>query len=88
MACPSHAIDRISHRQFEVRGKTMGISLKPLDEQVIVITGASSGIGLATACAAAERGARVVLTARDEATLGDVLRQIGDSGGRAATVLI
>ena len=42
---------------------------KPLREQVIVITGASSGIGLATARMAAERGARVVLAARS----GDVL---------------
>ncbi|MDF2602348.1 MAG: short-chain dehydrogenase/reductase, partial [Methylobacterium brachiatum] len=37
---------------------------KPLSEQVVVITGASSGIGLATARMAAERGARVVLAAR------------------------
>ncbi len=32
----------------------MAIRLKPLNEQVIVITGASSGIGLATARTAAE----------------------------------
>jgi NADP-dependent 3-hydroxy acid dehydrogenase YdfG len=64
----------------------MNVKLKPLDEQVVVITGDSSGIGLATACAAAERGAKVVLTARDEQTLAEVARQIGDSGGQAAYV--
>nr|WP_084135980.1 SDR family NAD(P)-dependent oxidoreductase [Pollutimonas bauzanensis] len=37
----------------------MKISLKPLKEQLIVITGASSGIGLATAREAARRGARL-----------------------------
>ncbi len=39
----------------------MRLELPPIGEQVIVITGASSGIGLVTAKQAAERGARVVL---------------------------
>jgi len=43
----------------------MAIELKPLNEQVIVITGASSGIGLAIAEAAAEAGAKLVLAARN-----------------------
>ncbi len=42
----------------------MNVKLKPLREQVIVITGATSGIGLATARMAAGRGARLVLAAR------------------------
>jgi short-subunit dehydrogenase len=50
----------------------MSPSLKPLNQQVIVITGASSGIGLATAQDAAKAGARVVLAARS----GDVLEAI------------
>ena len=47
----------------------MPIRLKPLAEQVIVVTGASSGIGLATAQGAAAAGAKVVMTARG----GDLL---------------
>ena len=43
----------------------MNPRLKPLKDQVFVITGASSGIGLVTARMAAKRGARVVLTARN-----------------------
>jgi glycine/D-amino acid oxidase-like deaminating enzyme len=39
----------------------MSKSARPIDEQVIVITGASSGIGLATALAAAQHGAKLVL---------------------------
>ncbi|MGX7709010.1 SDR family oxidoreductase [Methylobacterium sp. Gmos1] len=56
---------------------------KPLREQVIVITGASSGIGLATARMAAEGGARVVLAARS----GDVLARLAaEIGARALAV--
>ena len=43
----------------------MRIELLPLNEQVIVITGASSGIGLVTAKQAAQRGAAVVLASRN-----------------------
>jgi short-subunit dehydrogenase len=50
----------------------MNAEFKPLHEQVIVITGASSGIGLATARAAVAQGARVVLASRN----GDALRAI------------
>jgi NADP-dependent 3-hydroxy acid dehydrogenase YdfG len=56
----------------------MSVRLKPVRDQVIVITGASSGIGLATAQMAADRGARVVLAARNAAALADVQRRLGD----------
>ena len=62
----------------------MKIELKPLGEQVIVITGASSGIGLATARQAAQRGARVLLVAREESDLQRVTQEINATGGQAA----
>jgi short-subunit dehydrogenase len=61
-------------------------SLQPLAQQVMVITGASSGIGLATALAASRQGARLVLAARSAATLDDVVRQIEAEGGQAVAV--
>jgi NADP-dependent 3-hydroxy acid dehydrogenase YdfG len=65
----------------------MDIKLKPLDEQVIVITGASSGIGLATAQAAAQAGAKLVLAARSEGRLAEVVEAINDEGGQAIYVV-
>lgn len=59
------------------------MDLRPLNEQVMVITGASSGIGLTTARMAARAGAKVVLTARDEPTLRAEVQRIRDLGGEA-----
>lgn len=60
--------------------------LKPLPEQTIVVTGATSGHGLATALLAAQRGARVVLVARDEDDLRQVRDRIAADGGQAEFV--
>lgn len=62
-------------------------SLKPLREQTLVITGATSGHGLATARKAAAAGANVVLVARDEATLVRVRDEIRAQGGTADFVV-
>src|SRR4051794_21628910 len=56
-------------RSSPLTGEPMALKLKPLNEQVIVITGASSGIGLTTAQCAAKQGAKVVLAARSEETM-------------------
>jgi short-subunit dehydrogenase len=62
------------------------IRLKPLNQQVIVITGASSGIGLTTARMAARHGARLVLAARSEAPLRQLEEEINTAGGQALAV--
>lgn len=49
----------------------------------VVITGASTGIGAATASLLAERGARVTLVARSEAVLAATTREITAAGGKA-----
>ena len=64
----------------------MKVTLKPLDRQVMVITGASSGIGLATTLAAAKAGAKLVLAARSKQTLDDVRGWIESHGGEAVAV--
>ena len=65
----------------------MGIKLKRLEEQVMVITGGTSGIGLATAKRAAMRGARVVLCARNEPELRETVAGIEAAGGTARSVV-
>ena len=66
----------------------MRFAFKPLHEQVMVITGASSGIGLATARAAAAQGARTALARTPEQL--QVLRDAGvvDAGGRGISVIL
>lgn len=55
-----------------------------IDGKTIVITGASSGIGEATARLLAEKGANVVLGARREDKLKEIADAITEAGGRAA----
>ncbi|HEY0794060.1 MAG TPA: SDR family oxidoreductase [Chthoniobacterales bacterium] len=65
----------------------MSLKLKPLAQQTIVITGASSGIGLVTARMAARKGANVVLAARNEDALQKLAEEIVGNGGRAIYVV-
>lgn len=52
-------------------------------DQLALVTGASRGIGAATALALAKEGAHVILTARDSAALEEVEEQIHADGGSA-----
>ena len=63
------ACNRLEPRQTKTNqhSSMSTAKLKPLNEQVIVLTGASTGIGLATARLAVKRGAKVVMAARSEA---------------------
>ena len=59
---------------------------RPLSEQVLVVTGASSGLGRAVARLAGRRGARVVVTARTAEALEACVREIEASGSEALAV--
>ena len=59
------------------------VQLKPVAEQVVVVMGASSGIGRATALRFAEQGATVVVAARGEPGLRSLVDEIEKAGGAA-----
>jgi NAD(P)-dependent dehydrogenase (short-subunit alcohol dehydrogenase family) len=74
------------HRLFEPnRGDGGGVKTLVRD-QVIVISGASSGIGRATARAAGARGAKVVVSARNDEALVNAVAEVEASGGEALAV--
>jgi NAD(P)-dependent dehydrogenase (short-subunit alcohol dehydrogenase family) len=58
-----------------------------IGDQIVVITGASSGIGRETALMFGERGATVVLAARNEMALNEVTKEVERIGGHAAAVV-
>ena len=62
------------------------VSAGPLSKRVAVVSGASSGIGEATALALARHGAKVVLGARREARLESVVERINAEGGQAESL--
>lgn len=64
----------------------MTAKFKKLNEQVIVLTGATSGIGLVTARRAAKQGAALVLAARNDRALGALAGEIERAGGQALAV--
>ncbi|WP_407351300.1 SDR family oxidoreductase [Luteimonas sp. R10] len=59
---------------------------RPIADQVIVITGASSGIGLCTALRAAGRGAKVVAIARSRGVLARLAEEIEGAGGQMQVI--
>ena len=63
------------------------MKLKPLHEQVVVVVGASSGIGRESATRLAARGAKVVVAARSEPGLVSLVAEIIAHGGQASYVV-
>jgi NAD(P)-dependent dehydrogenase (short-subunit alcohol dehydrogenase family) len=59
------------------------IQLKPVSQQVVVVMGASSGIGRATAARFAKEGAKIVVAARGEPGLRSLVEEIRADGGEA-----
>ncbi len=59
------------------------VTLKPLSQQVVVLTGSTSGIGLVTVRMLAQRGAKLFLIARNEDALRSVRDEIRSAGGQA-----
>ena len=60
--------------------------MSEMSEKVVLITGASSGIGRATAKLFAERGASVVVAARRAKELAELVSEIEAKGGKASAV--
>jgi len=65
----------------------MALKLKPLRDQTIVITGASSGIGLTTARRAGRAGARLVVAARNAEALQQLVHELSSEGCQAFYVI-
>jgi NAD(P)-dependent dehydrogenase (short-subunit alcohol dehydrogenase family) len=61
---------------------------RKLDNKIALVTGATSGIGLATAQRFAEEGAHVYLTGRRQAELDTAVKSIREAGGQATGVRV
>lgn len=63
------------------------MQLKPIEQQVVAVVGASSGIGRDTALRFAKRGAKVVVAARSLSGLQSLVNEIEQVGGQATAVV-
>ncbi|KAF3890483.1 MULTISPECIES: SDR family oxidoreductase [Nostocales] len=63
------------------------MQLKPINQQVVVLVGASSGIGRIAALQFASRGAKVVVAARSQPGLQSLVEEIQNMGGDATAVV-
>jgi NADP-dependent 3-hydroxy acid dehydrogenase YdfG len=62
------------------------MKLKPINQQVVVVTGATSGIGRAAALLFAKKGAKVVVSGRDTQELESLVDEIRQGGGHANSI--
>ncbi|WP_309741342.1 SDR family NAD(P)-dependent oxidoreductase, partial [Chamaesiphon sp. OTE_20_metabat_361] len=62
------------------------MKLKPIEQQVVAVVGASSGIGRETALQFAKRGAKLVVAARSESGLASLVKEIEQFGSEAIAV--
>lgn len=76
----------MEEKDLKIAHNMMKLKLKKLAEQVIVITGASSGIGLATARMAGDYGARLVLVSRNEEALKTLVEEFEEKGQKVIYV--
>jgi NAD(P)-dependent dehydrogenase (short-subunit alcohol dehydrogenase family) len=63
------------------------MNLKPLDQQVVAVVGATSGIGRATALRLAKEGAKLIISGRSDEKLIPLKQDIQALGGEATTIL-
>jgi short-subunit dehydrogenase len=62
------------------------VKLKPINQQVVAVVGASSGIGRVTALKFAEKGSKVVVLARSQSGLDSLVEEIRRLGGKATAI--
>jgi NAD(P)-dependent dehydrogenase (short-subunit alcohol dehydrogenase family) len=92
MAKPSRAADQLVNvkRPGALQSADHGAwsEMKPKQSKVVVITGASAGVGRATALEFARHGYKVALIARNQQRLNDAAAEVGAIGGHALPLVV